>query len=87
MCSDFIKELSYEYQTGWQDAKLAVTLQLSLGIRRAYDSRGGERVPAQYYQKGEIDIAPKIPKKKGLILKAGTQMRNVRDSRGRLEKQ
>lgn len=62
VCSDFIKELSYEYQTGWQDAKLAVTLQLSLGIRRAYDSRGGERVPAQYYQKGEIDIAPKIPK-------------------------
>ena len=69
VCSDFIKELSYEYQTGWQDAKLAVTLQLSLGIRRAYDSRGGERVPAQYYQKGEIDIAPKIPKKEGFDFK------------------
>ncbi len=69
VCSDFIKELSYEYQTGWQDAKLAVTLQLSLGIRRAYDSRGEERVPAQYYQKGEIDIAPKIPKKEGFDFK------------------
>lgn len=71
-CSDEMKQISYVYTfeyggvtTESVDRELQVTLNLTTGIREAYDSNGGSRVLPQFFKQGEKDQEPETPKRDG----------------------